>query len=100
LKPNNPAASFSRYGLRADRKIDEAVKAYREALRLNPDFLAALMISAGSSPRITRTLCEWRGSVITGQTRGRTDAGKDPKSLDLLAAAYAECQKFPEAATQ
>jgi tetratricopeptide (TPR) repeat protein len=100
LKPN--PATFLSIGMASAQsgKFNEAVKAYKEALRMNPDFVAALMnlgwILASHHEASLRN-----GGEALGLAKHAVELTneKDPESLDLLAAAYAECQKFPEAAT-
>ena len=88
----------SRYSSFSVGRHPAALAEWREAIRLSPDRVAALnitawVLAANSDPAIRNgeeavQLAE-RAAQITGR--------KDPAVLDTLAAAYADAGRFPEA---
>ncbi len=78
----------------------EAVAQYREALKLNPDLIAALnnlaWILAANPDDELRDGAE---SVRLGERACELNHYHEPLFIGTLAAAYAECGRFPEAVT-
>ena len=99
-KPGNGAARVSLGDvLYAEGKTGEALEQWREALRLKPDDPAAL----GRTARVLATSPEAHfrnGSeaVALAARAVQLSGGKDAALLDTLAAAYAEAERFGEAA--
>ncbi|MGB8368349.1 MAG: tetratricopeptide repeat protein [Verrucomicrobiia bacterium] len=99
---SNRTKTFFHLGMALDQlgRTREAVAQYREALRLNPDLAGALNNLAwilATSPKV-----EFRDGTQAVQLAERacelTHYGQ-PVFLGTLAAAYAECGRFPEAVT-
>ncbi len=100
LNPHSPEC-FLAVGMASAQtgRFSSAISAYREAIRLNPDFMRALMnlgwILASHQDASLRNGPE---ALALAQRAVSLTQEKDFESLDLLAASYAECKKFPEAA--
>ncbi|MDB6028951.1 MAG: hypothetical protein JWM68_5174 [Verrucomicrobiales bacterium] len=101
LKPTF-APGFLALGMASSqtRQFASAINAYNKALQINPDFMQALInlgwILASHNDANLRNGPE---ALRLAQHAVELSHEGDPDSLDLLAAAYAECKKFPEAAT-
>ncbi len=82
------------------RRTSEAVAQYREALRLNPDLVSALnnlaWVLATSPDDRLRNGAE--AARLAERACGLTHLSQ-PLFIGTLAAAYAECSRFPEAVT-
>ena len=101
LNPNSPDF-FLGLGMASAQtgRFASAISAYRAALRLNPDYLRAVInlgwILASHQDANLRNGAE---ALDLAKHAVELTQEKDFDSFDLLAAAYAECNKFPEAAT-
>jgi len=101
INPNNSEAQFNLgTALAARGRFDEAIKNFRMAIQINPNFSEALNNLAwvlATSPK-----AELRDGTQAVQLAERacelTHYGQ-PAFLGTLAAAYAECGRFPEAVT-
>ena len=79
-------------------KAPEALAAWREVLRIDPDHVAVLNQTAwllATSP--DASLRDGPQAVTLAEHAARLAGGKQPAILDTLAAAYAEAGRFPEA---
>jgi hypothetical protein len=101
INPNNSEAQYNLgTALAAKGRFDEAIKNFRMAIQINPNFSEALNNLAwvlATSPK-----AELRDGTQAVQLAERacelTHYGQ-PAFLGTLAAAYAECGRFPEAVT-
>jgi len=86
------------YAYRRNEMAAQAVDCYRQALKLQPQFLPAQL-------NLAWTLATWPNASVRNGNEAVTLTGKanqlangtDPKILRTLAAAYAETGRFPEA---
>ncbi|HSY42811.1 MAG TPA: tetratricopeptide repeat protein, partial [Candidatus Acidoferrum sp.] len=86
------------YAYRQNGMAAQAVDCYRQAIKLQPQFLPAQL-------NLAWTLATWPDASIRNGNEAVALAGKanqlangtDPKALRVLAAAYAETDRFPEA---
>ena len=79
-------------------KTADAIKAYREALQLNPDLVGALLnlgwiLAADKNEKLR----DGPEAVRLASHAVDITQNKDASAFDLLAAAYAENGKFPQA---
>jgi protein O-mannosyl-transferase len=84
--------------MRTMGRLKEAIQYHRQALRLNPDLPEALQSLAWILATAPNT--EFRNGPEAVELAGRATQltqEKDPGMLDVLAAAYAESGRFPEA---
>ena len=80
------------------QQFPEAVRFYREALRLKPDFEAALNNFAFLRATCPQPDCRnGREAVQLAEAACRLSQRRNPNFLSTLAAAYAEAGRFPEA---
>jgi tetratricopeptide (TPR) repeat protein len=79
-------------------RTKEAIDSYRRALTLNADLLEALQPLAWVLATGTNAQLRNGGEAVRLAARAtELDQGKDPETLDALAAANAELGRFPEA---
>ncbi|PYJ90022.1 MAG: hypothetical protein DME71_07590, partial [Verrucomicrobia bacterium] len=82
----------------AKRRVVDAIAQYKEALRLAPENVAAqsnLAWLLATSPE--PSLRNGPEAVLLAERASRSSGGKRPLILRILAAAYAEAGRFPEA---
>jgi hypothetical protein len=99
IKPDHPNGHFNLgFWFMQNGQPAEAIREYREALRLHSDYSKAMnnlawMLATQPDPRLRN------GEEAARLARRAADlnGGNDPESLDTLAAAYAETHQFAEA---
>jgi tetratricopeptide (TPR) repeat protein len=99
LLPENPDAHANLgSALLAKGRVVDAITQYKEALRLAPENFAAQsnlawLLSTSPDP----SLRDGSEAVLLAEQASRSPAGQRPLILRILAAAYAEAGRFPEA---
>jgi Tfp pilus assembly protein PilF len=101
INPNYPDAEYNvAHALVLQRHPDDALAHYRKALALQPDWppvlnelawLLAAHVDAGVRDPVQAVSLAERAVVLTNR--------QDPRSLDVLAVAYAAAGKFDQAVT-
>jgi protein O-mannosyl-transferase len=99
LQPQN--ARYRRtlaYALQQQGRTEEASAEYRESLRLDPDWPRAALQMAWTRATDPDPVRRHGQRAVQEAEQVRQALGsRDPKVLDILAAAYAECGRFAEA---
>jgi tetratricopeptide (TPR) repeat protein len=99
LLPDNADAHVNLgSALLAKRRVVDAIAQYQEALRIAPENVAAQsnlawLLATSPDPSLRNGL----KAVLLAEQASRSPAGQRPPILRILAAAYAEAGRFPEA---
>ncbi|MGD0016421.1 MAG: tetratricopeptide repeat protein [Verrucomicrobiia bacterium] len=99
LKPDHPGAHYNLgNALLRLGKVPEAITQCREALRLRPDFPPALnklawILATNRDPNLRNS----SEAVQLAERLNASTGGQQTKTLDVLAAAYAEAGRFKDA---